>query len=65
MAYPYRTSRKRKAKSSESNGRKSKTWMSERTKVVGGLDVSPHIGLAWWKSPMMKAERFRRAALRR
>lgn len=65
MAYPHQPVRRSKPKSSEHIHGRRKTWLSERTAVVGGLDVSPRIGLPWWKSPLMKAERLKKAETRR
>lgn len=41
---------------------KRKTWMSLCNLFVGGKDVSPRLGFAWWKSPMMKNARLKKAA---
>lgn len=59
--YPHRPIRKSRPKSSEHIAGRRKTWLSERTTVVQGLDVSPRIGLPWWKSPMMKEARLKKA----
>jgi hypothetical protein len=59
--YPHRPDKRGKPKASHQIHRKSKTWLSERTEVKGGLDISPRIGLAWWKSPLMKAARLAKA----
>ena len=72
--YPERPSKIRRKKPHKGNGKPSsehihgrrKAWLSERETVDGrGNDTGARSGLPWWKSPMMKAERLRRAALRK
>lgn len=57
--------RKAAPKGSEHIHGRRKTWLSLRTDVSNGLDVSPRIGLPWWKSPSMKAARLAKAATMR
>ena len=62
-SYPERPSnRRRKPKSSQNGGRRSKTWVSLVDKVEGGRDVSARLNAPWWKSPLMKANRLNKAA---
>lgn len=64
--YPsgYQPVRKSKPKSSEHISGRRKCWLSDGSVTNGREDLSPRSGQPWWKSPMMKAERLRRAATR-
>jgi len=64
-SYPERPVKRNRPKSSEHIHSRRKVWLSEGTENKGGLDISPRIGLPWWKSPLMKGERLKRAASRR
>jgi len=51
----------RKKPSRTSGGGKRKAWVSIRENIQNGVDVSPRLNFPWWKSPMMKAARLRKA----
>jgi hypothetical protein len=54
---------KKKPKSSEHIHGRRKTWLSDGSKSDGRMDLSPRIGgRPWWKSPMMKEARMKKAA---
>lgn len=66
MAYnPYHRGVKRKTQrrpSSEHISGRRKTWLSLGDKTDGRMDTSPRLGFAWWKSPMFKEARLKKAA---
>jgi hypothetical protein len=74
VSYPERPVRPRPKKPGKGRGKghsehihgKRKNWLSERETVDGrGNDTGARSGHPWWKSPLMKMERLRRAALRK
>lgn len=73
MAYPERLPAIKAKKPLKGKGRPSsehipgrrKSWLScKETFDTRGNDTGARSGQPWWKSPMMKAERLRRAATR-
>lgn len=44
-----------------SGGGKRKTWMSLRDTVSANTDVSTRLNFPWWKAPMYKDARLRKA----
>lgn len=48
--------------SSNNGGGKRKSWLSLREKVVNGLDLGARRNDPWWKCPMMKEARLKKAA---
>lgn len=59
---PAKPGEQRKKPSSEKRSGKSKAWMSLRSKVEGGFDVSPRLNFPWWKAPIYKDARLRKWA---
>ena len=54
---------KKKPKSSEHIHGRRKTWLSDGSSTDGRMDTSPRIGgRPWWKSPLMKEARLKKAA---
>lgn len=62
---PARPGEKRNTPSSEHISGRRKSWSSDGSVTDGRADLSPRSGMPWWKSPLMKAERLKRAAARR
>lgn len=58
--YPHRPMKRGRPKSSHSGGDKKKTWLSARTTVVNGFDVSPRLGFSWWQAPMYTEARLKK-----
>lgn len=65
MAYPERPAGRKAQGSERKTGGKRKVWLSDRSVVVGGRDISPRLTFPWYMSPMYKEARLKAAALRR